>query len=479
MKLHNTLTGRLDKFTPSNPRHVTLYTCGPTVYSEPHIGNWLSFLRWDILVRTLKANGWAVERVMNITDVGHLTDDADEGEDKIKKGARNEGITEWEVAERYTNRFLEGMTALNLMPPAQLTRATDNINVQIELAKRLEEKGFTYLLDDGLYFDTAKFPRYADFAHLDLLAQKAGARIALNSNKRSGSDFVLWRLSPADETRAMEWDSPWGKGIPGWHIECSAMALHYLGDTIDIHTGGIDHIPVHHSNEIAQSEAATDQQFSRFWLHNSHLLSNGTKLSKSLQNSYTLDDLAAKGFTAMDFRMFVLQSHYRTETNFTWSNLAAAQNRLNKWKSFAALRWQVNDTLVDDSHKDSRHDVNGVVLAAPHAALESLNDDLNTPEALVAIERAFDEIDSAPLRNIQQSALISLIRWIDDTLGLRLESSSPDISDEQKRMIIERDNARKNNDWQKSDNLRDELLASGILLRDGAHTSTWSRISRT
>ncbi|MFZ2494851.1 MAG: cysteine--tRNA ligase [Candidatus Saccharimonadales bacterium] len=479
MILRNTLTNQKETFSPLSDEVVTIYTCGPTVYSEPHIGNWVAYIRWDTLIRTLNVSGYTIKRVMNITDVGHLTGenqgDADSGEDKMSKGARQEGITEWEVADRYTHRFLEGMTALNLLPPEFLAKATEHIDIQIDLVRQLESKGFTYILDDGVYFDTAKFPTYANFAHLDLAAQQAGARVAFNSNKRNNSDFVLWRLNPAGETRTMQWESPWGQGIPGWHIECSAMAMKYLGETIDIHTGGIDHIPVHHTNEIAQSEAATGKQFARYWLHNAHLLSDGTKLSKSLGNSYTLADIAERGYNPMDFRMFILQSHYRTETNFTWDNLAAAKQRLTRWRSVAALAWQTHDTLDDDDDKDDQHGINGKILAAPHAALEALQDDLNTPEALVAIERVMDEIDVTPLHNLQHSALQQMIQWIDDTLGLQLFISTPDISDDQKKRIIERRHARDHKDWGTSDTIRDELLAEGIILRDTAHHTIWSR----
>lgn len=474
MKLHNTLTRQDEPFTPQGET-VTLYTCGPTVYSEPQIGNWVAYIRWDTLVRTLKSVGYSVNRVMNITDVGHLTSDADEGEDKMSKGARQEGLSEWEVAERYTNRFLEGMTALNLLPPETLARATEHIDLQIALLQQLEAKGYTYILDDGVYFDTSKFPTYADFARLDLEAQKAGARVEFNSGKRNIADFVLWRLTPADQTRTMEWDSPWGKGIPGWHLECSAMALHYLGTTLDIHTGGIDHIPVHHTNEIAQSEAATGQPFARYWLHCNHLLSNGTKLSKSLGNSYTLDDIADRGFSAMDFRMFILQSHYRTETNFTWKNLAAAATRLKRWQHVAELRWQIHDTLENDDTKDTQHDANGRVLAAPHAAMEALENDLNTPEALVVVEQAFDEIEKASVDTLQKTALQSLLEWIDDTLGLRLLATTPDISDAQKQRIVERQRARDNKDWAASDAIRDELLSQGISLNDTPARTVWNR----
>lgn len=473
LTLQNTLTGDKDEFTPQNPQRVTLYTCGPTVYSEPHIGNWVAFVRWDLLVRVLKAHGYTVERVMNITDVGHLTSDADEGEDKMEKGARREGITEWEVAERYTNRFLEGMSVLNMMPPEHVRKATEHIDIQIELVKLLEEKGFTYVLEDGVYFDTSKFPTYADFAHLDLAAQQAGARVSFNTGKKNVGDFVLWRLTPDRETRTMEWESPWGKGIPGWHLECSAMAMKYLGNTLDIHTGGIDHIPVHHTNEIAQSEAATGVRFANYWLHCAHLLSNGTKLSKSLGNSYTLGDIAEKGYSPMDFRMFLVQSHYRTETNFTFENLEAAKNRLQRWKEAACLRHQIHDTVVDDDEKDELHDTNGILYSAPHAILEALDDDLNTSEALTVIERAFDSVDKAPLETIQKSAYVDLLAYVDDMLGLQLLETTPDIDDEAKQLLLERARAREAKDWGRSDEIRASLLERGIAINDTVHGTRW------
>lgn len=475
MKLHNTLSGQLEKFTPQSTP-VTIYTCGPTVYNEPHVGNWVAFIRWDTLMRVLHANGFETNRVMNITDVGHLTSDADEGEDKMLKGARREGITEWEVAARYTESFIDGMEKLNLLPPDTLSKATDHIADQIDLVKLLESKGFTYVLDDGVYFDTAKFPTYADFAHLDLDAQKAGARVEFNTGKKSPSDFVLWRLTPKGETRNMEWDSPWGRGIPGWHIECSAMAMRYLGETIDIHTGGIDHIPVHHTNEIAQSEAATGKLFSRFWLHANFLLSNGTKISKSLDNGYTLADLESRGYNPMDFRMFILQSNYRSESNFTFDNLEAAHNRLSHWKEVAELRWQIHDTLENDDDKDNS-DISGKLLACKQAALEALNEDLNTPQALSIIDEAFSGIDSSNADKIQQSALVALLEWIDDVLGLRLMLSTPDIDEDAKQLLVSRARARDNKDWSQSDKLRNELAARGIKILDGRTGQIWTRQS--
>lgn len=471
IKLHNTASGTLETFTPLTSEKVSLYTCGPTVYNEPLVGNWVAYIRWDLLVRTLKANGYNVLRVMNITDVGHLVSDADDGEDKMQKGAQREGITAWEVAERYTNRFLEGMTALNLLPPEIMSKATEHIDEQIALIQQLETKGHTYVINDGVYFDTTTFTSYADFAHLDLEAMRAGARVEFNTQKRNPSDFALWKFSPSDEQRDMEWESPWGKGFPGWHIECSAMAIKYLGETLDIHTGGIDHIPVHHTNEIAQSEAATGKRFANYWLHVNFLLADGAKISKSLGNGYTLNDLSKKDFTAMDFRMFVLQSHYRSESNFTWDNLAAAAARLKNWRAIASLRHQIHDTLVDDDDKEN--DVNGQLLAAKHAILEALSNDLNSPLAFTHLEQALDRVEQSKLQHLQRSALTELLEFIDDTLGLKLIATTPDISDETKQRIIERSRARDEKQWQLSDEIRDELATQGVGLNDTPDGVRW------
>lgn len=470
MQLHNTLTGNTDDFIPQLSGTVSLYTCGPTVYNEPLIGNWVAYVRWDLLVRTLHANGYDVRRVMNITDVGHLVSDGDEGEDKMQKGARREGVSAWEVAERYTNRFLEGMTALNLLPPEILSKATEHIEEQIALIQRLESNGHTYVIDDGVYFDTSTFPAYAEFARLDLDALRAGARVEQNIQKRHASDFALWKFSPASEQRDMEWDSPWGKGFPGWHIECSAMALKYLGDTIDIHTGGIDHIPVHHTNEIAQSEAATGQRFANYWLHANFLLVNGTKISKSLGNGYTLDDLSRKGFSPLDFKMFVLQSHYRTESNFTWDNLAAAQTRLKHWQAIASLRHQMHDTLINDKERSND---DSQLLAAKQAGLERLSADLNSPLALTVYEQALDSVEQSRLDTIDHADFLGLLEHIDDTLGLELLSQTPDIADDMKQLILERSRVREDKDWQRSDELRDQLAAGGIGINDTAYGSRW------
>lgn len=472
ISLYNTPHKKVEEFNPIIDGKVSIYTCGPTVYSTPHIGNFLAYIRWDVLVRVLRANDYDVTRVMNITDVGHLVSDGDDGEDKILKGALREGISMWDVAKRYTDEFMSGMHKLNLLDPTYITKATDFIPEQIALIQVLEDKGFTYTIDDGVYFDTAKFPAYADFAHLDLIGMKAGARVTHNTQKRNISDFALWKFDVNNERTEMVWDSPWGRGFPGWHLECSAMINAKLGDTIDIHTGGIDHIPVHHTNEIAQSEAANEQPLSHYWLHGAHLLSDGTKISKSLGNVYTLADLEAKGFDGMDFRMLALQSHYRTESNFTWENLTAARNRRNGWREVAALRWQMHDTLVDDDDKN-QHDVSAMLLAAPHAALEALNDDLNTPEALRVIEETFSAIQGANLAQIQQDALKAFLEFVDDVLGLKLVETTPDIDEDSKRLILERVHVRSEKNWQRSDDIRDELALKGIQLNDTPNGTVW------
>lgn len=477
LQLHNTLSKTTEPFTPQHDNKVTLYTCGPTVYNYLHVGNWSAYIYWDTLVRTLIANGYDVERVMNITDVGHLVnDDEDTGEDKMQKGARREGKTAWEIAELYAEDFMAGMEKLGLIMPEHITRATEFIPQQLDLVRILKEKGYTYQIDDGIYFDTSKFPTYAAFAGLDLEAQRAGARVEFNAQKRSASDFALWKFTPHNETRDMEWETPVDllepsdtkKGFPGWHLECSAMAMSILGPTIDIHTGGIDHIPVHHTNEIAQSEAASSKQFSRFWLHNNHLKVDGTKISKSLGNGYTLQDLAGRGFSPLDYRMFVLQGQYSNEGNFTFENLTSAKNRLHNWRSIAALRHQIYDTLSSESDNEI------TLVAASGAVIEALNNDLNTPEALRVIDEAFSKLDGKSIDSIHQHGLQQLLDTIDTLLGLQLQKTTPDIDDETKQLIIERERARDEKDWEKSDVLRDKLKQKGIAIRDTPSGSIWA-----
>src|ERR1700741_1715224 len=295
MKLHNTLSRTIDDIQPLEGNKIKLYTCGLTVYSQPHIGNWVAYIYWDVLVRTLKDAGYDVTHVQNITDVGHLTSDEDAGEDKMLKGALTEGLTAWQVAEKYIAiADNEAYNKLGLLRPDHMPRATEYIPQQIAFVEELEKKGFTYVIADGVYFDTSKLNNYGELARLDIKGLQFGARVA-NTGKKNPTDFAVWKFSDPSEKRDMEWESPWGKGFPGWHLECSVMARELLGDQIDIHTGGIDHIPVHHTNEIAQTEAVTGRQFSKYWVHANHIKVNGEKMSKSLGNIYTLQDILDKG----------------------------------------------------------------------------------------------------------------------------------------------------------------------------------------
>lgn len=475
LRLHNTLTKTVDEFKPISNDKVTIYTCGPTVYNFLHVGNWVSYIRWDTLIRALIEVGYDPVRVMNITDVGHLVSDADEGEDKMQKGARREGVTAWEIAQRYTDDFMEGMNRLNLIRPQHITKATEYIPQQIALITKLEEKGYTYSTSDGIYFDTARFPSYRDFANLDIDGMKAGARVEYSDEKRSPSDFALWKFSPQNEQRDMEWDSPWGRGFPGWHIECSAMAMEKLGETIDIHTGGIDHIPVHHTNEIAQSEAATDKRFANYWLHSNFLMVNGTKISKSLNNGYTLQDLSDKGYSPLEFRMFVLQSHYRTESNFTWDNLEAVKNRLKNWSNTAALRHQTIDPPYDDQDY-STSEASVLYLNTGQAVKNALQDDLNTPHAFSLIEEAFSYARTHMVESADLKEFESLLELIDRLLGLELLSSSGDIDDETKDLIDQRQQAREARNWEQADTIRDLLAKKDITVRDTKHGAVWERI---
>lgn len=462
LKFYNTPNRELEEFHPINPKNVKIYTCGPTVYASPHIGNWVAFIYWDILVRTLRLNGYNVTRTMNITDVGHLVSDEDDGEDKLEKGARREGKTAWEVAEFYTAEFLNGMRELNLVKPENLSKATNFIPEQIKIIEELSKKGFTYETSDGIYFDTAKFPRYANFAHLDLDNLKAGARVIFNPEKRNLSDFALWKWSPEGQKRDMEWEFRGRMGFPGWHLECSAIAINTLGETIDIHTGGIDHIPVHHTDEIAQSETFTGKTFSNYWLHCNHMKSEGQKISKSLGNGFNLEELKSRGFSPIDFKMFVLQSQYQTESNFNFESLQAAKNRLKNWQNIANMRWQI---------KGSEGEIPS--LAAKNAILEEMNENLDTPKALAKIDEVFSEIIKTNPEKLNYQNLIELLEFIDDLLGLNLLGSTPDIPDEIKQNIIERNTARAGKDWAKSDKIRDELFSKNIVLRDTPKKSFW------
>lgn len=465
VRLYNTLTRKVDDIVPLEGNNIKLYTCGLTVYSQPHIGNWVAYIYWDVLVRILRMNDYTVTRVQNITDVGHLTSDEDAGEDKMLKGALKEGMTAWQVAEKYIDiADHEAYSQLGLLRPESMPRATDYIPQQIAFVEELEKKGYTYTINDGVYFDTSKLENYGALARLNIDGLQFGARVA-NTGKKHPTDFAVWKFSDPAEKRDMEWESPWGAGFPGWHLECSVMAREILGDQIDIHTGGIDHIPVHHTNEIAQTEAVTEKTFSQLWVHANHMKVNGEKMSKSLGNVFTLDDIVSKGFDIQAFKLLVLSKHYRTEGNFTWEILESAANRLKNWRNIAALRHQTHDTIDDDKTVQ--------VLAAPQAIIEALSNDLDTPSALAIIDRAFAEVESKSPHLIHQASLVQLLTTIDEVLGLQLLETTPDISDDVKQLILERQRARDARDWAASDTLRDKLLAQHIAVKDTPSGSVW------
>lgn len=445
MKLYNTLSRKLEEFTPQNPNEVKLYTCGPTVYSFAHIGNLTSYVYWDLLVRTLQSNGWKVKRVMNLTDVGHLVSDADDGEDKMEKGARREGMSVWDIAKKYSDAFLKDFRALNLVEPSKICPATEYIEQQQKLVDLLDEKGYLYDTEDGLYFDTSKFKNYADFAHLDLENLRAGARVEFSDEKRNASDFAVWKWIKEGEKHAMRWDFRGRPGYPGWHLECSSIAHEELGEPLDIHTGGIDHVMVHHTNEIAQSEAAFGKQFSRFWLHCNFITSDGEKISKSLGNGYTFADLAEKGFTPIDFKMWILQGHYQSERNFTFQDLFAAHQRLMNYKNFAALRWQGEGEDLPELRK---------------AILDELNNNLNSAGAFAKLDAGMGGVTPSE----------DFIKFLDEVFGLDLLNTTPDISEENKQKIAERIKAKEMKDYALADKIRDELGRDGIAILDGVKT---------
>ena len=447
MKLYNTATRALEEFKPISDI-VRIYTCGPTVYNYQHIGNYASYIYWDLLVRTLKANGFPVKRVLNLTDVGHLTSDGDEGEDKLEKGAAREGKTVWEIADMYSNDFLHSFRSLHLTEPDKIAKATDYVEADMAAVSKMTENGFTYETEDGVYFDTSKFEHYADFARLDLKGLQAGARVGFNDEKRNVSDFAVWKFIKPGEKHAMRWDYLGRPGYPGWHLECSTIIHEELGEPIDIHTGGIDHIPIHHTNEIAQSFALSGKELAHFWLHANFITIDGEKISKSLGNVYLLSDLNERGFKPLDYKMWVLQGHYQGTRNFTFESLEAAKARRLNWRNRIALCYQ-QEIKSDEGIYDK--------------VLGALNENLNSAEAFAIID----------------SATISLDDWkkIDELFGLNLIAETPEISEEVKGIILEREKARAGKNWAESDRLRDELAEKNIAVKDTASGSVWEYLN--
>ena len=416
MKLFNTLSRTLETIEPINDKSIGLYACGPTVYDFAHLGHMRKYAMDDVLVRTLRHTGFTVKHVMNITDVGHLVSDADEGEDKMEKGARKYGKSVWDIAKEFEEFFWKSLDAMNIKRPDVSCRATDHIKEQIELIQQLEKNGYAYVIEDGVYFDTAKFPDYGKFARLNIVSLKAGARVEIVKGKKNMTDFALWKFSPKNEKRQMEWDSPWGKGFPGWHIECSAMSMKYLGEQFEIHTGGIDHIPVHHTNEIAQSEAATGKKpFVKYWVHHNFLRIDNEKMSKSLGNFYTIDDVIKRGFSPMALRLLFLGAHYRDELNFTWDNLQASQTAWERLlKLVAQFKKEDGRTELSEEKLKKIDDYRTRFFAA-------IENDLGTPQAL----SVFWEVTKS---NIPSGDKFELLREFDEVLGLEIEKHVEEIT---------------------------------------------------
>lgn len=441
------------ELVPINDKKVGIYSCGPTVYSSPHIGNMYAYICWDVLVRILRYLNYDVTWVMNMTDVGHLTSDADSGEDKMEKGSKKEGLTVWEIAKKYELEFLENLKELNIKNPDIICKATDNINEQIELIKKIEANGFTYKTSDGIYFDTSKFADYGKFANLNLEKIKEGARVEINEEKKNPTDFALWKFSPKNEKRQMEWESPWGIGFPGWHIECTAMSTKYLGETFDIHTGGEDHIPVHHTNEIAQGYGAFGHNTANYWMHNAFITFKGEKISKSSGGLFTIFDLKEMGFESLAFRYLALGSHYRKGMEFSVESLTAAQTALNKLRGY-------------------RSDSVGVVNQEFKKEFEEdISNDLAMPEVMATVWKvAKSELNE----NDKWATLLEF----DKVLGLELnkEIKEEDIPQEIVELSNQRLEFKKNKNWAEADRLRDEIKKLGYTLEDSQDSCKITRI---
>jgi len=453
--LFNTLGREKQEFIPLIEGKAGIYCCGPTVYNYAHIGNLRSYFFEDILKRVLLYNGYEVTHVVNITDVGHLVSDEDEGEDKMEKGAKREGKSVWEVAEYYTEAFIKDIKDLNILLPTTWCKATDYINEQIELVNCLENKGFTYLTSDGVYFDTSKFPEYGKLALLDVEGLEEGKRISFSDEKRNKTDFALWKLSPKNQKRQMEWESPWGIGFPGWHIECSAMSMKFLGETFDIHCGGVDHIPIHHTNEIAQAEACTGKQFVRYWLHGEFLIEEKGKMSKSKDDFLRLPVLKEKGYSPMDYRYFLLMTHYRKKIKFSFDNLDSARNGLNN------LKEKISDIIGLSGKNAAQSDFTDEY---KNKFTESINDDLNVSEGLALL---WDILKS---ENLKPDEKYFLINDFDKVLGLRLNEIQPaaieNIPEEIIELVEKRKQAKTLKDFNTADKLREEIRKKGYDVTD-------------
>jgi cysteinyl-tRNA synthetase len=445
IKLWNTLKFEKEILKPIKKGEVRIYHCGPTVYNRAHVGNLRAYIFADILRRTCEINDLAVRQVINITDVGHLTSDEDEGEDKIEKSAKEQNKTATEIADEYTKLFLQDLEKLNIRTlGTQFPKASEHIKEQILLIQKLEKKGFTYQTSDGIYFDTSKYKDYGKLGNINTKGLEEGARVEANPEKKNITDFALWKFSPTNQKRQQEWDSPWGIGFPGWHIECSAMSEKYLDQPFDIHTGGVDHIPVHHNNEIAQSECANDLPLANIWMHSAHILVDNSKMSKSIGNVYSLDDLQEKNISAMAYRYWLLTVHYKTQSNLTFETLRSSQTALQRLYSRVSL-------LPETGEIDEKAVVNFI---------NFVNDDLNTPQAVAYM---WDYLKDPRYINTHRATLLEFDRVLG--LGIRgrlIESLPKEINE----LLLQREMARESNNWTLSDEIRNKITEMGYNLQD-------------
>ncbi|MEM4260604.1 MAG: cysteine--tRNA ligase [Candidatus Woesearchaeota archaeon] len=440
--LYNTLGRKIQQFQPINPPNVGIYSCGPTVYWYQHIGNLRTYIFSDLLKRTLIYDGYKVKHVMNITDVGHLTSDEDSGEDKIEKAAKKEHKTASEISNYYWKVFRDDLKKLNIIEPNIWCKATEHIKEQIELIKKLEKKGYTYKTGDGVYFDSSKLRDYGKLAMIKRDGLEAGKRVDIRE-KKNPTDFALWKFSKNEGERQQEWNSPWGVGFPGWHIECSAMSMKYLGEHFDIHIGGEEHIPVHHTNEIAQSEAATGKKFVNYWIHTRWLLFKGEKMSKSKGDLYTISALEEKGYNPLTFRYFCSTAHYRKQLNFTFENLDNAQNAYNRLKN-----------IVNEIKEDGK--INQNYLKKFEAVI---NDDIDIPKALSILWEL--------VRDKNAVGKYKTIEKMDSIFGLDLlKKEKIEISEEVQKLLVEREKARKAKNFKLGDELRDKIKKIGYNIKD-------------
>lgn len=466
IRLYNTLTKKTEDFIPRQPGRVNLFVCGPTVYDLSHLGHAKTYIQMDTLARVLKQSDYDVFYLQNITDI----------DDKILKRAEESGTTWQDLAKKYQDEYMKDMTSLNNTSVTEYAKATDYIESIIKQVQALIDKKHAYTIEgDGIYFEISTFADYGKLSRrTEVKENDAQARIDQSDNKRGWNDFCLWKFSKEDEP---SWDTPFGAGRPGWHIEDTAISEHFFGPQYDIHGGAVDLIFPHHEAEITQMESISGLvPFVKYWVHAGFLTTDNKKMSKSLNNFYTIRDVIEKGYDPMVIRLYMLQSHYRSSVNFSFENLDATRNHLHNWRNVAALRHQTHDTIENDDDKSKSEDKVSLY-ATSKAVVEALEDDINTPKALSIIDEAFNLIVSTRLSDIHQHSLIQLLETVDEILGLNLISSTPDLNDETKQLIIKRGRARDNQNWKESDSIRNELEKEGIALRDTPHGAVWEYIN--